>query len=159
MIRNAPGQEVCVSLMSVTGGYLQSAFGINVSVKRRGLPLAKGAGIFELLETGKFCYYPQPGETDSESVTFFFSGGNAILKEVTFHTQPGTIEPPPNLTGKDCISRVEFLEMTADETVFGSMGAWVAGLLHHDPIPLTPRILAGLNRAYPRLFKLTETKP
>lgn len=159
MIRNAPGQEIGVALLDVDGGYHCGQSNVLVTVKKRGLAPESGQGALEMLHYGQFIYYPTAGETDTDYLAVFFHGGKLIPQCVQCQTAPGTVEPPPAIGGKASISRVEFLEITASETVFGSMGAWLSGLLQHDPIPLTPKILTGLNRAYPRLFKLIETAP
>lgn len=101
-------------------------------------------------------YYPESHETDTESVTFQFNGTGAKTEAITYEPKPGSITLPKPIAGLEAIARIEFLELIASETPQEFTAIWVNALLQHDPIPLTPGILAGLNRAFPRLFTLHE---
>lgn len=156
MIRNAPGQEVSVTLLNSDGSYHVGTNDVSIMVKRRGLSAKQGQGTMEMVFYSGFVYYPIQQETDTEQVTFFFTGSNILPQDRQFEPKPGIIEPPKSLTGKEAISRIELLEMIATVTPMVGTELWLEALMQSDPIPLSPKILSGLNRAFPSLFKLIE---
>jgi hypothetical protein len=114
--------------------------------------LRDGMGTVNHLGFGVWEYDADESEIGPWMTLMVFTAPVAIT-EVRWHEpHPGQVVPV-NLSGRESMSRTEFLGITVGMTPRSDCEFWLAQLLQADPIPLTCPIKIGLARAYPKLFK------
>jgi hypothetical protein len=101
-----------------------------------------------------FDYYPDPEEYDYEQVMFTATGNGMLTVSEIVRPIPAPM-PPPTWNGDDIISINTYLELIAmEEPVPGNLPFLIA-IANRSTITMSPAILAGLSRAYPRIFPKT----
>ncbi len=154
MYRGQPGQEVHF------GGLRRLSDGqpfdtpIVVLVKRSGHPIVPSLSPNTMSLPGFYTFHPAAEETDADTVTLYPVADDLMSFEKSYEPRQGIVTPSPSLVGRSAVSKLELLGMIQAMTPTPGTSVWVSALLEYDPVPVTPELLVGLHRAFPKLFTI-----